>query len=216
MRKFFALLFPITCMSTITSAQIKQGSILLGGQVSSYNSTIDYSTNQRSQKNNSSTFNIAVGKAFKENSVFGINLTYSPSSFSYSYNNYVNTKQRFYSLGVYARQYKKLVKDLYFFTELGGAYVFSTQIDTDTLGTKLSTGKGSGGQLNLTPGISYKICKKINLEVTIPNIVYVQYAITKNETISPPQNSKETRFLFSTNLTSSFINNLGIGFRLIL
>ena len=215
MRKSLALLFPITCMSIITSAQIGKGSILLGGQVSSYNSTIDYSTNQRSQKNNNSSFNISVGKAFKENSVFGINLTYNPSTFSYSYN-YINTKQRFYSLGVYDRQYKKLVKGLYFFTELGGAYVFSTQIDTDTLGTKLSTGKGSGGQLNLTPGISYKICKKINLEITIPNIIYAQYTVTKNETISPPQNSKENRFSFSTNLTSSFVNNLGIGFRLIL
>ena len=203
-------------MSLFINAQIRKGSILLGGQISSYNSTIDYSTNQKSQKNNSSTFNVSVGKAFKENSVVGLTLAFNLSNFSYSFNNYIKTKQRFYSLGVYDRQYKKLAKDLYFFTELGAAYVFSTQMDTDTLGTKLSTGKGSGGQLNLTPGISYKICKKINMEITIPNIIYAQYSVTKNETISLPQNSVEKRFSISTNLTSSFVNNLGIGFRLIL
>ena len=218
MTKLIALSFLIICLSSITYGQIKKGSILLGGEVFYYDSKIASSTNQRDQKNSSATFNISVGKAFKGNSLYGLNLSYSPSAYDYANNGstYENRKLKFYSIGGYYRLYKSLAKDFYFFSELGAAYIFSHQIDTDTLGIKQGTVNQTGGQLNLTPGISYKIFKRVNLEITIPNIVYVQYSVSKTETTTPSQHSTENRFSANSNLNSSPLNYLGIGFRIIL
>ena len=218
MTKIIALSFLIIGISSITYGQIKKGSILLGGGVFYFDSKIANSTNQRDQKNSSATFNISVGKAFKGNSLYGLNLSYSPSTYDYAYNGstYVNRKLKFYSIGGYYRLYKSLAKDFYFFSELGAAYNFSHQIDTDTLGIKQGTENQTGGQLNFTPGISYKIFKRINLEITIPNIVYVQYSVSKTETTTPSQHSKENRFSVNSNLNSTPLNYLGIGFRIIL
>ena len=218
MTKLIPLSFLIVCISTVSYGQIKKGSILLGGQVFYYDSKIVHATNQRDQKNSNAAFNISVGKAFKENSLYGLNLSYSPSAYDFAYNGstYMNSKLKFYSIGGYYRLYKNLAKNFYFFSELGAAYIFSHQIDTDTLGIKQGTVNQTGGQLNLTPGISYKIFKRVNLEITIPNIVYVQYSVSKTETTTPSQNSKENRFSVNTNLNSSPLNYLGIGFRIIL
>ena len=218
MPKTFSLLLAISCISFISYGQIKKGSILIGGQVSYYNSKIAHSTNQRDQKYSSAAFNISVGEAFKENSVFGLSVTYNPSSYDYTANSitYSTSKLKFYSIGGYYRLYKKLAKDLYFFSELGASYIFSKQTDTDTLGIKLSRVNSSGGQLSFTPGISYKIFKRVNLEITIPNIAYAQYSVSKNETFNPSQSSKEGRFYLNTSLNSSPLDYLGVGFRIIL
>ena len=218
MTKLITLSFLLICISSVTYGQIKKGSILLGGQVFYFDSKFVQSTNQIVQKNSTATFNISVGKAFKENSLYGLNLSYSPSAYDYAYNGstYLNRKTKFYSIGGYYRLYKSLAKDFYFFSELGAAYIFSHQIDTDTLGIKQVPLNQSGGQLNFTPGISYKIFKRVNFEVTIPNIVYVQYSVSKTETATPSQYTKENRFSLNTNLNSSPLNYLGIGFRIIL
>ena len=218
MTKLIPLSFLLVYISSVSYGQIKKGSILLGGQVFYYNSKIVNSTSQRDQKNNSAAYDISVGKVVKENSLVGLSVSYSPSAYDFAYNGstYLNSRLKFYSIGGYYRLYKSLGKDFYFFSEMGAAYVFSHQIDTDTLGIKQRTVNQTGGQLNLSPGISYKIFKRLNLEITIPNIVYVQYSVSKTETTNPVQNSKENRFSLNSNLNSSPINYLGIGFRIIL
>jgi hypothetical protein len=215
MKKIFGLLI-IICSCLTLNAQIIKGSILLGGQIFYYNSNINYGTTQPNQKNKSGDFNISAGKALKENSVLGFYVTYGnwKANNNYNGNYFINSKVNQYNFGLFYRQYKNLARDFYFFAEAGVAYISAIQTDTDTLGNNKVKYTQSGGQLNLTPGISYKIFKKLQLEIFIPSIVSVQYTISKTK--SQTNNFKQEQFLISTNLNASSLNNLGVGFRFVL
>jgi hypothetical protein len=216
MKKIFLLTTVITIFNLTTSAQIKKGSILLGGQISYYNSKIDWNTAQPDQKYKSGTFNISAGTAFKENSVLGLYITYGHYNNDNNYNGiaYNNSKGDRYNFGVFYRKYKKLAKDFYLFGELGAGYAGSNQTDTELPGNNKTKYTRSGGELYLTPGISYRIYKKLQVELLIPQIAGVQYAVQK--TTSLANNSKEDQFNFNTNLNSSLLGNLGLGFRFVL
>lgn len=217
-KKIFVTLLTLSCSFYFANAQIKVNSVLLGGEAY-YNSTdIAYSGNQPNQKSKNAGFNISLGKALKENSVYGLNLSYSPGKSEDFYNgaNYVSTKINQYNVGIFYRKYKKLAKDFYFFAEFAASYINSKQTDTDTLGTNWGTYKQSGGQITLTPGISYRILNKLHLEIIIPSIVNLQYTVTKDAT--PSLQSKQKQFIFnsSLNAASSGLSSLGVGFYFIL
>src|SRR3569623_1444047 len=151
-KRILVTLLTICCFSNFTNAQIKTSSVLLGGQIGYYSSDVSYSGSQPNEKNNNASFNISIGKALKENSVYGLNLTYSPVKVDNFYNgaNYISSKLNQYNLGIFYRKYKKLGKDFYFYTELGASYIYMKETNTDTLGTDLETIKQSGGQIFLT------------------------------------------------------------------
>lgn len=193
-------------------AQIAKGSILLGGQISYYNS--NYSSVQQTQKTTGASFIISVGKTFKENSVYGVNLGYSPNSNKTDNVNIDKTETNSYNIGVFYRKYKHLDKDFYFFAEFGAAYNYSKSTDSDSSGIKSTTGTQLGGQLYVTPGISYKLLKNFQLEILIPNIISINY--TESKTSSPTQTNKQNYFSFNTSLNSSPFNSLAVGFRFIL
>ena len=199
------------CCSIIVSAQIKKGSVLLGGQIYYSNSSNEYSPNQSEQANHNTTFSVSVGKAFKENSVYGINLSYGNAAYNnnYSNNTYYNTKINSYSAGIFYRKYKTLAKDFYLFGEAGASYFDSKNTLTDLSGNKLSTTRSTGGQITLTPGISYQLLKKLQVEITIPNIAGVSYSVNDQSTV------KQTNFAFNTSLNSFALGNLGVGFRFV-
>jgi hypothetical protein len=120
----------------------------------------------------------------------------------------------YYSIGVFNRQYKKLAKDLYFFAESGAAYNNLKEVYTDSYSIKVGTLKQWGAQLNLTPGISYRIYKKLHLEITIPNIVLIQYFKT---TESPKTANVTTKsFTYYSSLNGNALSSLGVGFHFIL
>jgi hypothetical protein len=217
-KRILVTLLTICCFSNFTNAQIKTSSVLLGGQIGYYSSDVSYSGSQPNEKNNNASFNISIGKALKENSVYGLNLTYSPVKVDNFYNgaNYISSKLNQYNLGIFYRKYKKLGKDFYFFTELGASYINMKETNTDTLGTDLETIKQSGGQIFLTPGLSYKILNKLHLEIIIPNLVTTEYIVSKDKT--PAQKANQKQFLFNTSLNSTGggLTFVGVGFHFIL
>lgn len=217
-KKILVPLLTICCLSNFTFGQIKINSVLLGGQVSYYSSDIGYSGNQPNQKNKNASFNISIGKTLKENSVYGLNLTYSPAKVEAFYNgaNYFSSKVNQYNFGIFYRKYNKLAKDFYFFTEFGASYINASQTNTDTLGIKLETIKQSGGQVFLTPGLSYRILNKLHLEIIIPNILTIQYAVTKDKTPTQEANQKQFSFNSSLNSTGGGLTFVGVGFHFIL
>ena len=220
MRKAIVLAALFTTGYLFTSAQIKKDAILLGGQVS-YNSNSNAYWNitqpsQTNQKNNGGNFNITIGKAFKENAVTGIKLGYSTSKSENSYNgtSFYNAKANQFNLGLFCRKYKKLGGDFYFFGEGGLDYFKSKQTNTDVAGNNKTVVDGSSGNLSLSPGISYQVCKKLQLEILLPGIISAQYGNYK----ATPQtnNSKQEYFSINTNLNGSLLNSVGIGFRFVL
>jgi hypothetical protein len=217
-KKILATVVTFACFSNFSFGQIKKESILLGGQIGYSNTDIDYSGNQPNQKNESAAFNISIGKAVKENSIFGLNLTYLPAKIKNYFNgaNFVSTNTNQYNFGIFDRKYKKLAKDFYFFTELGASYIKAKQTSTDTSGINLETIKQSGAQVYLTPGLSYKILNKLHLEIIIPNIVTIQYAVTKDKTPTLQAKQKQLFFNSSLNSTGGGLTFVGVGFHFIL
>ncbi|MEO6253401.1 MAG: hypothetical protein ABIO79_08860 [Ferruginibacter sp.] len=216
MKKIFFFSTIILLLSFTASAQIKKGAIFLGGLVSVYHSNIDYDSPQPDQKLSSASFNISAGVALKENAVAGLYVTYGHGKFDNNYNGggYSNTKLNRYNAGAFFRRYKKLVKDFYFFGELGAGYFGSNQTDVNFPGNNEINYTESGAELYLSPGISYRVFKKLHVELAIPQIAGLQYGVTKMT--SQVRNSKQDQFQFNTNLNSSFLNNLALGFRFIL
>jgi hypothetical protein len=86
------------------------------------------------------------------------------------------------------------------------------------MGAKLETIKQLGGQLFLTPGLSYKVLNKLHLEILIPNIVTIQYIVTEDETaFAPTEQTKQRQYLFNSSLDSSGngLTFIGVGFHFI-
>jgi hypothetical protein len=214
MTKLFTLLLAAVCCTNNTYSQIKKGTTSIGGQVAYYSTAIDHSSIQRDESGRQAVFNISAGRAFKENNVLGADIGYRHiSNNSYFGNSPVDVKYDYYSVGLFYRQYRKLARDLYFFIEPGAGYYNSKQIDTDLTNVELHRVKQSGGYLTLMPGISYRLIKKLYVEVQVPRIAAVEYLSIK-ETM-PTDNIHHKQFLFTSSLNSSPLAFLGVGFRFI-
>ena len=196
-------------------AQIKKGSILLGGSIS-YISSKTTNPSQNHDGNTYGYFNLSIGSVYKENTAYGINLSYGGSISHYiiNGNNYSGHKIRSYGIGAFHRQYRFLAKDFYFYTEAGISINTNQLTDSDSSANNLGITVRTGGTLYLTPGISYKILKRVYLELLIPNIVAINYTSSKNT--FQMQTSKTNEFSFNTNLASQFPGFFAVGIRLIL
>ena len=218
MTKIYGILF-FTLLSFTLNAQIKKNSILLGGQLSYYNEKYNVD-NIADQKRVSTTIGISLGKAFKENSVFGINLSYSPTKETniFAGSDTYTSKHNRFDLGVFFREYKKLANDFYFFGHVDASAIIAHETSSYASipgETKLTQ---RGALISLTPGISYQVFKKMQLEITIPNILGMQYLVTKVDSKNPQtSNSKRNLFTFYSNLNNNTsFGWLGVGFRFLL
>ncbi|MBN8835640.1 MAG: hypothetical protein J0I09_00120 [Sphingobacteriia bacterium] len=200
------------------NAQIKKQSILLGGQLFYYNNKSQ--VENLNQKSESGTISISIGKAFKDNNILGINLSFSPIRQSNYLNNGDTTSLAFnrFDIGMFYREYKKLAKDFYFFSQVDASYVTANQTEHYKIASADVKATQRGGFISLTPGISYQVFKKMQLEVTIPNILSIQYLVTKFENeVTQVKNSKQEQFLFYSNINNNTgLGFLGVGFRFIL
>ena len=173
-------------------------------------------------KNNDGNFTISAGKAINESTVFGINLSYMPSSTTNypSLNGDILLKYRNdgYSAGIFYRKYKSLGKEFFLFGEVSALYSWTNISGKDSIGHELISGSTFSISANLYPGIAYRISKHLFLELSIPNLISVRYS--KSNTLSQEGNLNQTnkydQFYISTSLSSSPLSSLGIGFRLIL
>lgn len=208
-------------LAITSNAQINKGRLLLGGGAgySSYkNPQPDY---YNGSEYKSANFNIQFGKAVNTNSVVGIIISYG-----YNKSNTTNlpdsnvSKNNQYGAGVFYRKYKRVLKDFYFFGEADGEYT-----RTDNTQQNWQNGNNgykqisNGGLISFTPGLSYQLCKKMQIELTMLNIISLSYAHTKTDysgnTVTPGSYTGNN-FSFNTNLNSNLLSNFGIGFKFLL
>ena len=213
------ILLSIVCflsLSLVASAQFTKGSVLLGGlaSFSSNQSSSDYTPDKSGTK--SGNFNISLGKAVKENSVFGVFINYQYYEYKYGITNGPSkNSSNNYGIGVFYRLYKDLGKEFYLFGEAGGGYQGGNSTSYDSLGLKSSTGNSYGGQVYLSPGIAYKISKKLFVELSIPQLFNVNYSNSKYKSGTATVSSNDN-FYINANLNSNPLSSLGFGFRLVL
>ncbi|MES1225866.1 MAG: hypothetical protein ABUT20_60870 [Bacteroidota bacterium] len=215
MKKAILLLTVITFLVVSSSkSQIKKRSWLIGGQLFSDNLHTNYSPDLQLPENKyKQTFiNLSVGKAFKENSIYGVSIFYAPISEInyYTQLGFGNLKQYTIGAGLYWRKYKKLGNDFYLFGETGLIFQCTHQTFSDTSGHNLAQAKQPLGQLYFTPGVSYQLLKKLQVELSIPNIISIVYTVTNTES------SGQKELLLGTNLNSISLLTLSVGFHFVL
>lgn len=212
------LIVSLFLISFGANAQIKKQSILLGGQLFYYNNKNQ--VDNLNQKSESGTISLSIGKSFKENKIVGFNLGFSPIRRSNYLNNGDTTTLTFnrFDIGLFYREYKKLAKDFYFFSQVDVAFITANQNEHYKIASADVKATQRGGYISLTPGISYQVFKKMQLELTIPNILSFQYLVTKFDSKVPQiKNSREEQILFYSNLNNNTsLSWLGVGFRFIL
>ena len=214
MKKTLLLVTCIEIFSLTAAAQIKKGAVLLGGNIS-INQT-KYTSNN-TQTVSGFNFNTTVGQFIRQNMAVGVRLGYGHSKLENNYNGntYFNEKTDRYSGGIFVRKYKKLAKDFYFFGDIGAGYFGSKQTDVE-IATNITTRRCVNGiDLDITPGISYRIYKKLQVELLVPGVVNLQYSADKITTVGTVSTIKN--FSISSSLTpSSVLNSVSLGFSFIL
>jgi hypothetical protein len=212
MNKYLLLFFSLLFTVTVSEAQFTKGSILLGGQLSFSSSSADYNPNPNPNANTTyGNFNISVGKAIHENAVYGLDITYTYSTYGTGSQ---GSSNNYYGIGLFYRKYKDLGKEFFLFGQAGVNYLGSTQSGPDINGNKITISTSNGGQLYLYPGIAYRISNKFFLELTIPELFSINYSSTK--TTYPGPDIVNHQFAVTTSLSSNPLTELGIGFRLVL
>jgi hypothetical protein len=165
MRKTFLLLVIISVSLTSVFAQIHKGTLLLGGDFSASTSKQKFGTNE--YKNSGITFSPLAGKAVKDNLFIGI---FASLGYSKNENTPVFSKgsSNSYGAGLFIRKYGVIKNNLYGFLQgnLGFNYAKSGNEQTGFSSESKQTSAG----INISPGLSYKISKKIHLEAGLRDL----------------------------------------------
>lgn len=212
------LVFTLVFISNLTIAQIKKGSTLLGGQLNYFhekNKIDDYL-----EKTESGAIGLSVGRAYKENAIVGFSISFFPVKMSNTINfsDTINSTFKQLGVGVYFREYKKIAKDFYFFGQAEGSFLTANQTQEFTIAAGNIKSTRNQISITVTPGISYRIFRKLYTEISIPNIMGIQYAVTRSNSQVPQLKSyRSNQFGVYSNLNSNTaLGFLGVGFRLIL
>ena len=196
-------------------AQIKKGSIFLGGDIGGSTlktkTTNDVTTNKQNIINVSPVF----GKAIKDNLVLGGNATFGIYDDNYLEGDWRH-KTHSYGAGVFLRKYKSIgTGGFYLFVQgaLGGTYTKQEQEGPDP-GNFGETKRIAIG-VNAYPGISYAISRKLHLETGFNNLLSLNYSNEKRKIGSPVINYKANGFSISSSLSNA-TSSLYLGFRLLI
>jgi hypothetical protein len=215
MRKIY-LLF-IILFSINTNAQIAKNKLLLGGNVS-YAESRDRNLGPWDTWRQYGAFSIEIGKALKQNAVLGLHTDYLVLKETYTTNSIDSATDRYknnsYGIGVFYRKYKPLWKDLYLFGQANTTYIYGKGKDNYYSSPGEDKITSHAGLVSLTPGISYQLFRKIQASITLNNLIAMRYEDVKRTSMS--QNARSHRFAFNTAFQNNFIDNLGLGFHLVL
>ena len=189
-KKSIALAVAGALICSMSQAQIRKGSLLIGGSAGygAYkeertNSLITGSTTEVKYRNH--TLSPSFGKAIKDNLIIGMDVTYEVSkeklrqkisgNIAVPYVAPRDFENSSIGAGFFVRQYWEVARNFYAFGQgrLGFAitreeYDQSIVITSDYL-------KGWNVSASVYPGLSYAVSRKVHLESTFFNLLTLQY-----------------------------------------
>jgi outer membrane receptor for ferrienterochelin and colicin len=217
MRKLTLLFFFTTYILTpAIQAQIKKGSVFLGGDISGSTQT----TKRNGTEVNSQDGLIILpvfGKAIKENFILGVEAGFSLYNNNNNFNPASNSKQKnnAYQAGVFIRKYKLIGKSgfsMFLQGRLGFNY-FRNEYNSSYQSYDITKRYTIG--ISAYPGISYAVSKRLQLETGFNNLLNLNYFTEKKETGGTLSYIDKTNGIgFSSSLNN--ISSLYLGFRLLL
>jgi hypothetical protein len=215
-------------ISSLSFAQFEKGQLLADGQLSFANSKTvtnpdTIATNTTTNTLTSFSFTPSIGKFTSEHVMYGVGV---------EYNLYATTTQNagtlspdlekynHQSIGLrfYTRRYFPLAKNLYFYLDAAfiPAYTFNTENDSSTTNEHIKTNGVSLGAF-LSTGVSYKLGSRWLANATLPTIVDIEYAHSKQtNTGSFPGQQTFSSFSVSSGLAGGLFDNITIGFSYLL
>ena len=207
----------LTCtlffIASLTQAQIKKGSILLGGSIQYSNSTGEEIPDIGKNKIRSISIGPAIGYALNDNLVLGLELGYSNGKSNLDVRKY--KADGFYG-SVFLRQYWNVTSKFYAFANVRAGYGTSEGTLTSDYAFFRAKNETWNVHGSVSPGIAYSVSKNIMLESTFFPLLNVQYSKSTYDRTEYQSsvNTKSEQFLASSSLTNGQTFSLGIRFLL--
>ncbi|HRP33391.1 MAG TPA: hypothetical protein PKV73_15945 [Agriterribacter sp.] len=215
MRKTYTLVSLVfLTLCTTTQAQIKKGSIFLGGDMTLGISNSKNSNDESVSKQTNFGISPVAGVALKDNFVAGASLNGGFSNYTYS--NQTSQKGNNFGAGVFARHYKNLGKS--------GFYIFLQNSLNASFGEQRQRNTNSSDQIkinsftavvSLYPGISYAATQKLHLETGFNNLLYMNYSHEKRNNTNPAYADTRTNS-FSLGTSLNNLSSFYVGFRMLI
>lgn len=213
MKKIILLFATVAFHYSNIDAQISKGAILLGGDLSGYLQNQEVVSGVQ-YKNNGFMFSPLVGIATRQNLVQGGFLQIGVTS---NKNDSSSDKGKTNNLGAgyFIRKYSVIKNNFYGFVQgNAGISYYKNKYEYSTGKTENSQ---KGISLDLSPGLSFKVSRKLHLETGLRQLVSLSYLTgetkTSNQTPGDVQHFKQLSFYSSLN---NFTSGLYFGFRLLL
>lgn len=207
--------FSALCLlcSLATSAQLNKGSVLLGGSLQG-NTFRFQDQNRTDNKSHRIQFAPSVGLLVRDNLAFGINTALSGGKNKAS-DGTVYEKYRGGSLGLFVRRYMPLGKSFFLFGEAGAGFSFDNTFRYPPNNAQEQTDKTNSWTLNLYPGLTYAVSKRLLLEAGLNGIAQASYSVRKTRGSNNPGGNTTSR-ISSFNTNASGAIPLNIGFRFVI
>lgn len=217
MKKILLIGF-ISSMFYAANAQVEKGSIFTGGSVGFGSSKNDDLTGNISKSSNWSLVP-QLGKAIAVNKIVGIQLQASASSIR-SLNMqavFQKTKQDNFGLGIFYRQYFPLHEKWMLFGQatLSGTRGKVNNYFNDKL---VSDSRSWSAIIGVTPGISFRVGKKVYLEAILNDLLTVNYTLQKSnnrDAFGTVTNRSKQSSIYGGANTGGF-NSIAVGLRWII
>jgi hypothetical protein len=211
MRKVFTLVISI-CILVSLDAQIKKGSIFLGGDIGASTAETK-SADTTYRKQNGVSISPVFGTAIKDNLIFGGHINFVLSNDNYT--NTVEQQYNIYGAGLFLRKYKFIGSSgfsIFVQGDLGYSYYHEKSSGYSSLS---SDTKRNTIYISAYPGLSFTVTKKLQLETGFNNLLYLNYWNEKYERPGTLGSSFNTNG-FSIGSSLNNLSNLYLGFRLLI
>lgn len=212
----FTVAFIAFMFATYAQKNIPKKSLLFGGDLSFSSNTFKDANNTES-KGKGLSVSPSVAIAIKDNLFIGLTAGYNfyKNSSTPNFSTFDSTILHGYNCAIFIRRYKPLKNNFYLFLQgsLGGYYTKRSIEDTPN---RIFYQRYLGINLSLSPGVSYAVNSKLQIETGLNSIFGIGYTrseLADNASYSGQSSSKG--FYVYTSL-NNFNSQLYFGFRLLL
>jgi hypothetical protein len=214
--KYTCLTVFIIFLGSLSQAQIKKGSILLGGIVRYENhKSDDKSLAENKIKEKQFEIGPTIGIAIRDNFVAGLELGYSNRKNEHESNYFQNDhKLDGYYANAVIRKYWNITSKFYAFAHGKAGYGRAKGKIEDKAGKDLLITKTWQVNASLTPGIAYSVSRKVQLESTFLPLFNINYGKEETEIPATDTKTKKNNFAVSSSLANGQQFSLGIRFLL--
>ncbi len=215
MKKKLLFIPVLSALTSFVQAQIKKGSIFLGGDIGI---TASKTTSLNDSKQTTVTFSPAFGKAIRDNLIIGGQVGFGRVKNEVEASTPSLSDNKSYWAGVFIRKYKPIGSQGFYVFAQGtfnfnhSTYHSSNLVIPSTVDTK-SYAIGAG----INPGIAFAVSKRLHLETGFNNILSANYSwgTEKRVEMGGTMHSKKRGFGLHSSLSNAG-SSLYVGFRVLL